>query len=184
ERGSQRPHRVVGPGATILERCVQQRELRFEGTDTDAQHEATPADDIEGAVPLRDLERMVIAEDEHVGRETNRLGARGDETERRQRIPIPTTARLGHVDRDRDVFAAREMVISEAFGFECDVDDVGERARLLPTRVRAREKGQHRRDDAELQGYRYFLVMIARSAMMFFCTSVAPAPIDVYRWKL
>jgi hypothetical protein len=25
----------------------------------------------------------------------------------------------------------------------------------------------------------YFLVMIARSAMMFFCTSVAPAPIEV-----
>jgi hypothetical protein len=23
----------------------------------------------------------------------------------------------------------------------------------------------------------------ARSAMMFFCTSVAPAPIDVYRWN-
>ena len=137
ERGSQRPHRVVGPGATILERRVQQRELLFEGTDTDAEHEATPADDIERAVPLRDLERMVVAEDEHVGREANRLGVRRDEPERRQRIPIPTTASFRHVDRDRDVFAAREVVVAEPLGFACDVDDVGERAGLLPARVRA-----------------------------------------------
>jgi hypothetical protein len=26
-------------------------------------------------------------------------------------------------------------------------------------------------------------ILIALSAMMFFCTSVVPAPMDVYRWK-
>ncbi len=72
-----------------------------------------------------------------------------ERAERRERIPIPCTAGLRDVDRDRDVLGAGAVVVAEPLGLLHDRDDIREGAGLLPRRVRARQQREHRRDDAE-----------------------------------
>jgi hypothetical protein len=69
-------------------------------------------------------------------------------------------------------------VIAEPVSLDDDAFDLGQPRGALPLRVGARQARDDGRDDAELQRG-YVLGSNARSAMMFFCTSVAPAPMVV-----
>ena len=93
---------------------------------------------------------MVVAEDEDVRSESDRCRVRAERTERRERVVVAAAAHRGDVDGHRDVLAARAVVITETFGFLHDRHDVGEVGRLLPVRVRARQKRETGGDDAEL----------------------------------
>ena len=63
---------------------------------------------------------------------------RAERAERRERIPVAAAADFGDIDRDRDVLAARAVVVAEALGFLHDADDVGERRPSPPTCACAR----------------------------------------------
>ena len=108
--------------------------------DADAEDHAAAGDDVERAVALGDRERVVVAEHEHVRGEADRLGVRAERTERRERVVVAAAAHLGDVDRNRDVLAARAVVVAEPVGLLHDGDDVGERAPSPPT-ARARAAG-------------------------------------------
>ena len=76
------------------------------------------------------------------------------------------------------MLAARGVVIAEPVGFDHHALDLRESRGAFPLRVRARQPRDDGSDDPELQRS-YVLGSSARSAMMFFCTSVAPAPMVV-----
>ncbi len=70
----------------------------------------------ERAVALGELKRMVIGEHEYVRPETDALRARRETPEGGELIPLhrPTTLKLR--SRQRDVLAARQMVIAKTVG--------------------------------------------------------------------
>ena len=53
--------------ATAVEGVPEDLELGLERPDADAGDDAPAAQDVEGAEPLHQLERMVIGQDGHVG---------------------------------------------------------------------------------------------------------------------
>ncbi len=182
ERDAQGADGVVGAVAASLELGAEQVELLAQRADADAEDEPSAGDAVERAVALGDRQRVVVAEDEHVRGEPDGGGAGGDVAEHRERVPVGGAARLDHLGRQRDVLAAREVVVAEPLGLDGDAGDLLDARRLLPRRVRARKARDGGRDDAELHGSTtstYLRGSRARSAMMFFCTSVAPAPIVV-----
>ncbi len=134
--GAQRAHRVVGARAAIVERHAEEVELLAQRPDADTDDRATARDHVERAVPLGDREWVVVAEHENVGREPDRVRDRAECTERRERIEVTAAAHFGDVDGHGDVLAARAVVVTEPVGLLHDRDDVGERRRLLPLRVR------------------------------------------------
>ena len=70
--------RQIGRHAPTLEGSPEQLELFLEGTDADAEDHPSPRQDIEGGVALHDLERVVVAQHQHVGGQLDLGGARRD----------------------------------------------------------------------------------------------------------
>ena len=86
-RASRRPR-----AGLVLERHAEQLELLDQRSDAHAEDQPPAADDVERAVALRDLERVVVAEDENVGREPDPLGPRRQVAEGGKRIPVRRTS--------------------------------------------------------------------------------------------
>ena len=137
EGGAQRPDRIVGSGAAVAERRVEELELFDERADAHTQDEAAVRDAVERSVPLHDRERVVVSEDEHEGREPNRGGPRGQVAERGEGIPVRAAAFLGDLSGHADVLAARAEVVPEPLGLDDDLVDLGDAGVGLPLRVRA-----------------------------------------------
>ena len=124
--------------AAIGERSAQQRELLLERADADAEDQPSAGDRVERAVALGDLERVVVAEHEHVRLEADERRAGREVAERRQRVVVARTAPSGDLARGHgDVLAAREVVVAEPVGRFRDLDDRVERRGLLPRVVHA-----------------------------------------------
>jgi hypothetical protein len=182
ERGAQGADGVVGAVAASVEPGFEQVELLAQRADADAEDESSAGDAVERAVALGDRQRVVVADDEHMRGEPDGGGASGDVAECRQRVPVGGPACVDHGAGERDVLAAREVVEAEPLGLDGDAGELLDARRLLPRRVRPRKARDCGCDDAELHGSTtstYLRGRRARSAMMFFCTSVAPAPIVV-----
>ena len=124
ERSTQRGEGVVGDATPAGEFCTECVELFSQAAHAESQHEAAVADQIEGAVPLGDLEGMVIAEDQHLGGEFDPRRVRRNETEGGERVPVGTSAFGGDVDGDSDMLAAREVVVAESIGRLGDTDQL------------------------------------------------------------
>ena len=92
----------------------------------------------------------MIAEDEHVRGEPDRGRASGDVAERRERVPVRGATGLRHRSRERDVLAARDVVVAEPLRLDGDAGDLGDARRLLPLGVRSGKSRDNRCDDAEL----------------------------------
>ncbi len=84
QRGPQCAHRVVGHRPATGELGTEERELPFERPGTNTEDQPAAADDVECAVALRDRQRVVVAEHEHEGGESDRrsCGRRGSRTAR------------------------------------------------------------------------------------------------------
>ena len=65
--------RVVGARSSIGEGHAEELELRLQRTDADTEDDAAPAGDVERAVALHHLERVVVAEHEHMGEQPDGL---------------------------------------------------------------------------------------------------------------
>ena len=84
-----------------------------EGADPETEDQPTAADLVEGAVALGDLERVVVAEDQHVGGQSDPGGDRGEVAEGGQGIPVAAAPCRGHVGRYDHVLAAGQVVVPE-----------------------------------------------------------------------
>ena len=133
QRGAKRPQRVVAAWPAVVERRADEVELLLRGADADPQDQPAVADHVQRAVALGDLERVVIREHQHVGRQPDVLGARGQVAEGGQWIPVARSAPLELGCRQRDVLAAREVVVAETVCGLGDLRDVIDRGGPLPT---------------------------------------------------
>ena len=140
---------VVGLLTPAREGGAQDVELRLERPDPDSEHQPSARDLVERAVALRDLERVVVAEDEHAGGESHRVGHRGKEPERRERVPVAAAPGLGDLGRDRHMFGAGEMVEAETVGGLGDPDHVLPARIPLPRCMGVGHQGDDRRDETE-----------------------------------
>src|SRR5215470_13597214 len=84
----QRPQRILVGRAAIGERDAQEGELLGQRPDADPEDEPTARDAIERAVPLRDRERVMVAENEDMGEKPDARRLRGEEAERREGIVV------------------------------------------------------------------------------------------------
>ncbi len=114
ERRPQRLQRVIGAWSPVVEGGTDEVELLLQRADPDSEDHPAVAHPVEGAVPLGDLQRMVVGEDEHVRREPDALGASREVPEGGERIPVHRSAAGELGSRQRDVLAAREVVVAEA----------------------------------------------------------------------
>src|SRR5581483_1406206 len=84
-----RPERaqcVVGTLAAVAERRAEEVELLAQRPDPDTEHQPAAGDDVEGPVPLRDRERVVVPEYEHERDEADAVRVRGEIPEDGKRI--------------------------------------------------------------------------------------------------
>src|SRR5439155_24026987 len=81
EGGTQRPQRVLVARAPALELGAEERELLRQRPHADAQDEPPAREPVERAVALRDGERVVVRQHEHVGREADAGRLRREEGE-------------------------------------------------------------------------------------------------------
>ena len=121
-----------------------QIEFFLEAADADPEDQPAVADLVQGAVALGDLERMVIAEHQHVGGQPNSLRARGQVAEGRQRIPVADAAPVPLGRGQRDVLAAGQVVIAEPIGGLGDMGQVLDGGVLLPVAAAPGEHRHHR----------------------------------------
>jgi len=149
QRGPKGAQGVVRLLAPACETGAEEVELRLERPDPDSEHQPSAGDLVEGAVPLRDLEGMVVAEDQDAGGESNGVGHRREESERRERVPVATAAGLGDGAGDGDVLGAREVVEAETVGRLGDPDDVLPRRVPLPWCVGVGDQGDDGGDETE-----------------------------------
>src|SRR5207245_4548267 len=105
-----------GALAPPVERGAEQGELLGQAADADPEDQAPARHPVERAVAFGQRQRMVVAEDDDVGRETDLLGARGHVAERDEGVPVRRTPHLGDPPGDADVLAARQVVEAEAVG--------------------------------------------------------------------
>ena len=85
---------IVGAHATVVERHAELCELLLQRPHPDTQDEPATADHVERAVPLGDLEGMVVPEHEHERCEADALGDGGEIAER-SRVGPNRSSRAG-----------------------------------------------------------------------------------------
>ena len=68
--------------------CPRTSNSGSERPDADAGDDAAAAQDVEGAEPLHQLERVVVGQDGHVRQQAHPRGLGGEEAERRERIEV------------------------------------------------------------------------------------------------
>src|SRR5581483_7297773 len=148
ERRLDRADRVARERAAAREIAPEEPELLLERPDPDAEDQAPAADRVERPVALHDLERVVVAEHEDVGREPDAPGDRGDVPERHRRIPVAPAAPRRRRSRDRDVVRRRQVEVAQAIGGARDRGELVDRRIALPLVHDARVRDDDGRDDA------------------------------------
>ena len=136
-----------------LEDRAQQVELLGQRPHPDAEDQPATAEPVQRPVTLGDLQRVVVAQDDHRGGQPDAARVGRQKAQRGQRIPVgdPATAGFGLrvVDRNRDVFGTGEVVKAQFVGGAGDQGQVGGRGVALPVGRDAGQLHHHRRRQSD-----------------------------------
>ena len=116
--------------------ALNEVELVLQRTDTDPEDHPATAEHVQRAVALGQLEGMVVGEHEHIGRELDVGGARGEVAEGGERVPVARATAIELRGGQGDVLTARHVVVAEPIGGLGDARDVVDGGGDLPLTIR------------------------------------------------